>query len=61
MTNAAVNSGKDVVLRSYLIMFPKPQDVIRQLEINAFLSQVFPWTNTKDKLQLLVQLLCPLN
>lgn len=41
-------------------MFPKPQDVIRQLEINAFLSQVFPWTNTNDKLQLLIQLLCPL-
>ncbi len=49
MTNAAVNSEKDVILGSYLIMFPKPQDVIRQLEINAFLSQVFPWTNTEDK------------
>lgn len=59
MTYAAVSLKKDVVLRSYLIVFPKPQDVIRQLEINAFLSQVFPWTNTEDKLQLLIQSLCP--
>lgn len=28
---------------NYLVMFPKPQDVIRQLEIYALLSQILPW------------------
>lgn len=28
---------------NYLVVFPKPQDVIRQLEIYALLSQILPW------------------
>lgn len=45
-----------VAQTNYLVVFPKPQDVIRQLEIYALLSQILPWREEEVRRWLIIDI-----